>query len=219
MTDPNEPPLPSFSEQVSSQLGGWRGMIESGVPIVAFVVANYFWSVRPAVVAAVLIAVAIGAYRLQRKEPVRHAVNGLFGIALGAVLAWNTGEAKAFYLPGILMTLAYGVALVGSVAFRRPLVGWLWSVIADKGGTRWYREEGLRRTFGWLTVVWAAVFGAKFVVNVWVWNAASLSDDEKASILGVMRIVLGAPPYFLLLALTIWAVRRYQRAVGEALPA
>lgn len=219
MTPADEEPMPSFSEQVSSQLGGWRGMIESGIPIIVFVVANYIWSLRPAIVTSVAVAVAIGAYRLQRKEPVRHAVNGLFGIALGAVLAWRSGDAKDFYLPGILMTLAYGVALVGSVAFRRPLVGWLWSVIVDRGGTRWYREEGLRRTFGWLTVVWAAVFGLKFLVNVWVWNADSLSEDQKASILGVMRIALGAPPYFLLLALTIWAVRRYQRALGEALPA
>jgi hypothetical protein len=117
------------------------------------------------------------------------------------------------------MTLGYGIALAGSVLAGRPLVGWLWSVIADRGGTRWYREEGLRRTFAWLTVVWAAVFGAKFVVNVWVWNADTLTEDQKASILGVMRIALGAPPYFLLLALTIWAVRRYQRGLGRVLPA
>jgi hypothetical protein len=212
--------LPSFSEQVAGQLGGVRGMVESSVPVVVFVLVNIVWSLTPALIAAVVVGLGIAAYRLARRQPVRHAINGLFGIAVGAFIAWRTGEAKAFYLPGILLTLGYGVALVGSVLARRPLVGWLWSVVADKGGTRWYREEGLRRTFGWLTVVWAAVFAAKFVVNMWVYFADGLTDDQKLSILGVMRIALGAPPYAVLLALTIWAVRRYQRGLGtEALPA
>jgi hypothetical protein len=61
-------------------------------------------------------------------------------------------------------------------------------------------------------VIWAATFLSKFVVNVWVYLAEGLTDDEKASILGVMRIVLGFPPYAILLAVTVWAVRRYLRA-------
>ena len=204
-------PMPTFSEQVASQLGGLRGMLEASIPVIVFVVANIITSLRPALVAAVGIALAIGGYRLARKESVRHAVNGLFGIAVGAAIAWRTGQAKDFYLPGILLTLGYGVALIGSVVAGKPLVGWLWSLVADNGGNRWRREEGLRRTFGWLTLVWAAVFAAKFVVNIWVYFATGLTDDQKASILGVMRIALGAPPYAVLLALTIWAVRRYER--------
>lgn len=212
--------MPSFSEQVAGQLGGWRGMVESSVPVVVFVLVNIIWSLRPALISAVAIGLAIGAYRLTRREPVRHALNGLMGIAVGALIAWKTGEAKDFYLPGILLTLGYGVALIGSIAVGKPLVGWLWAVVADKGGTRWHRDEGLRRTFGWLTMVWAAVFVVKFVVNVWVYFASSLTDDQKASILGVMRIALGAPPYAVLLALTIWAVRRHDRDVDtRAVPA
>jgi hypothetical protein len=214
-----EPPMPTFSEQVASQLGGWRGMLESSIPIVTFVVVNIIWSLRPALIAAVSLGVAIGVFRLIRRQSVRHAVNGLLGISIGAALAWRTGEAKDFYLPGILLTLGYCLALIGSVAAGKPLVGWLWSVVADNGGTRWYREEGLRRTFSWLTLVWSGVFMAKLVVNVWVYFAAGLTDDQKASILGVMRIALGAPPYAMLLALTIWAVRRYQRGLTSALPA
>ena len=102
--------------------------------------------------------------------------------------------------------------MIGSVVARRPLVGWLWSVVADKGGNRWRVDDGLRRIFGWLTVLWAAVYLAKSWSTCWVYFAAGLTDDEKASILGIMRIVLGFPPYALLLALTVWAVRRYLRA-------
>ena len=35
-----EEPLPSFSEQLADQLGGWRGLIESSIPVTVFVIAN-----------------------------------------------------------------------------------------------------------------------------------------------------------------------------------
>jgi Protein of unknown function (DUF3159) len=216
---PDEEALPTFSEQIASQLGGVRGMIESSVPVLAFVLVNITWSLTPALIVAIALGLGLAAYRLLRKQPVRHAMNGLFGIAIGAALAWKTGDAKDFYVPGILLTLGYGLAMIGSVLAGRPLVGWLWSLVADNGGNRWHLDGGLRRIFGWLTVIWATVFLAKFVVNVWVYFAAGLTDDEKASILGLMRIVLGFPPYAILLALTIWAVRRYQRATDQPLPA
>jgi Protein of unknown function (DUF3159) len=217
--DAAEQPLPTFSEQVASQLGGVRGTIEACVPIVVFVVANFLWSLRPALIGAVAVAVAIGVYRLARRQSVRHAANGLFGIVVGAALAWRSGDAKDVYLPGILYTAGYCVALVGSVVIGRPLVGWLWSVIADNGGTRWFRDEGLRRIFGWLTVVWSASYIIKLAGYLWVYLDDSISEDTQTTILGALRIVLGAPLYALLLALTVWAVRRYQRGIATVLPA
>jgi hypothetical protein len=203
--------LPSFSEQVAEQLGGVRGMVESSIPVLAFVLVNIVWELRPALVVAVGLALAVAAYRLVRRQSARHAVNGLFGIAIGAFLAWRTGSPKAFYLPGILLSLAYTVAMIGSVLARRPLVGWIWSIVADRGGTRWRNDEGLRGTFGWLTLLWAATYLVKVVVNFWVYFADGLTEDQQASILGIMRIALGFPPYALLLALTVWAVRRHFR--------
>jgi len=203
--------LPTFSEQISSQLGGVRGMVESSIPVLAFVLVNIVWSLTPALIVAVTMGLALAGYRLLRKESVRHAVNGLFGIGIGAALAFKTGDAKDFYVPGILLTLGYGLAMIASVIAGRPLVGWLWSLVADNGGNRWHLDGGLRRIFGWLTVIWATVFLAKFVVNVWVYYAEGLTDDQKASILGIMRIALGFPPYAILVALTAWTVRRYFR--------
>jgi hypothetical protein len=213
-----EAPLPTFSEQVASQLGGVRGMIESSVPVIFFVLVNIIWSLRPALLASVLVGVGLAIYRLSRKEPVRHAINGLFGIAVGAFIAYRTGRASDYYLPGILLTLGYGLAMIASVLVRWPLVGWLWSLVADSGAQRWRTDGGLRRIFGRLTVLWAVVFLAKFGVNLWVYLADGLSEDQKASILGVMRIALGFPPYALLFALTVWLVRRYQRGEGRLLP-
>jgi hypothetical protein len=167
---------------------------------------------------AVGTALAIAAFRLSRRQSVRHAMNGLLGIGIGAFIAWRTGNAKDFYLPGIFIGLGYVVAMVASVAVRRPVVGWVWSVVADKGSTRWRDDHGLRRTFAWLTLVWASMYFAKAILQVGIYFADALTEDQKASILGIVRIALGVPPYVLLAALTVWAVRRHMR-VSEPLPA
>jgi hypothetical protein len=210
-------PLPSFTEQVSEQIGGVRGLIESSIPVLTFVVINVVggWvhlshKLNVAIILAVATALGIAVFRLTRRQPVRHAVNGLFGIALGAWLAWRSGDERAFYLPGIFLSLGYGVAMLVSVAFRQPLVGWIWSVVVAGGSKQWRDEPRLVRTFGWLTVLWAAIYILKTVVQ----TALYLADQATA--LGVVRIVFGYPPYLLLLALTVWAVRRTRERMGAS---
>jgi hypothetical protein len=197
--------LPTMAEQMAEQLGGWRGLVESSVPVVVFVVLNILTDLRPALIASVAVGVAIAVLRLVQRRPIRHAVNGLFGIAVGAAIAWRTGEEKNFYLPGILYGIGYGLALLASVAVRQPLVGWIWSVIVAGGRSDWRQDPRLVRTFTWLTVLWGVVWLAKVGVQA----ALYLADMDTA--LGVARLALGYPPYALLLAITVWAVRRVTR--------
>jgi hypothetical protein len=213
----SEEPLPSISEQVAQQLGGVRGLIESSIPVVVFVLANVVggWlhvadKLKVAVVVAVATALLIAVFRLTRKQPIRHAVNGLFGIALGAWLALRSGDERDFYLPGILLAVAYGVVLIASVLVKRPLVGWIWSVVMAGGSSQWRSEPKLVRTFGWLTMVWAAIYLVKAGIQAVLYTA------DMATMLGVVRIVLGYPPYLLLLAVTVWAVRRARAETSAA---
>jgi len=215
-----EEPFPSISEQVSQQLGGVRGLIESSIPVVVFVLANVIggWlhladKLKIAVVVAVATALLIAGFRLTRKQPIRHAINGLFGIALGAWLALRSGDERDFYLPGILLAVGYGVALIASVLVKRPLVGWIWSVVMAGGSSQWRSEPKLVRTFGWLTILWAAIYLVKAGIQAVLYSA------DMATMLGVVRIVLGYPPYLLLLAITVWAVRRARADSPTAEPA
>src|SRR5437763_3164257 len=205
-----EEQLPSFSEQLASQLGGVRGVIESGVPVLIFVIAKLIWPLKAALIVAVGSAVAIAVWRLARRETVRHAVNGLVGILFGAFLAWKTGSAKAFYLPGILISLGYGVALLASVLVRRPLVGWVWSVVVAQGSMQWRQDRRLVRLFSWLTVLWAVTYLVKVGIQAVVFQHTSANDP--GTVLGILRLALGYPPYLLLIAITVWAVRRSQPA-------
>jgi len=206
---------------MAQQLGGWRGLVESGIPVLVFVLANmalgpFFETgdtlavvgdkpaLKLAIIASVGVAVLMAVVRLLQGKPVRFAVNGLVGIAIGAVLAWRSGEERSFYLPGIIYSMCYGLALLGSVGIRQPLVGWIYSVVADGGRKDWRDDPRLVRTFAWLTVLWAATY----IVKAGLQWLLYLAHADVA--LGVARIVLGYPPYLLLLALTIWSVKRYK---------
>jgi hypothetical protein len=210
-------PYPSMSEQIAEQLGGVRGVVESSIPIFAFVMLNVLlgdvWLDLPkrtalywAIGGAVGTAVLIGVIRLACRQPIRHAVNGVVGVALGAVLAWRTGDAKNFYLPGILITLAQVAVFVLSVVVRRPIVGYVWGIVANGGRHDWFGNARLFRTFQWLTLVWAASLFVRAGVQGWLWL------QDQATAIGIVRILISWPIYAVTLAFTVWAVRRATRA-------
>jgi hypothetical protein len=209
---PDTEPVPTLSEQMSAQLGGARGLIESCVPVLVFIAVNIAASLRPALIAAVAVAVAIGVVRLVRRQPVRHAVNGLFGIAIGGIIAWKTGQAKDFYLPGIFIAFGYAAILLGSMAARRPIIGYVWGIVMAGGKHGWRDSGRLLRTFQWLTLLWAGCFVLRGAVQGLLYWA------DQATLLGVSRVALSWPLYLAQLAVTLWAVRRAART-PDAVPA
>lgn len=108
---------------VLEQLGGWRGMVDATVPTIAFIVANGIGGLRTGIWAALGAAVLIFGLRLVRRQSVQQAVSGLFAVGVAVAIAAATGQARDFYVPGILRNAALAVVLLGSVAIRRPLVG------------------------------------------------------------------------------------------------
>lgn len=210
--------LPPMTEQLSQQLGGIRGLVESGIPVGVFVLANVFLSdilsiafgvklpegdaLRWAIGSSVGVAVLIAIMRAVRKEPVRHALNGLLGIGIGAYLAWKSGDQGDFYLPGIIQGSVYGLVLMGSVAVKHPLVGWFWSVIAGGGKAQWREDNALVKVFGWLTILWGVVFLVKNLFRAWLYMA------DLDTVLGLVTLFGGYPLTALLVLITLWTVRR-----------
>jgi hypothetical protein len=92
-----------------------------------------------------------------------------------------------------------------TAALRWPLVGWLWSVMFDGGKPRWRQDGTLRRMFTWLTLLWSATYLVKFAIQGGLYMA------KETDLLGASRIALGWPLYALLLAVTVWSVRRVTR--------
>jgi uncharacterized protein DUF3159 len=215
-----EEPIPSMSEMLADQLGGVRGLIESSLPVFAFVLLNVvlgtvadldkhtalYW----AIAGAVISALGIGAYRLARKQPVRHAVNGLFGIAVGAFWAYRTGKAEDFYLPGILLTFGQAAVLLLSVGFRKPIIGYVWGVLANKGQQDWFANSKLFRTFQWLTLIWVVSLSIRAGIQYYLYSLG------EANALGIVRILISWPIYAATFAFTAWAVHRVTSSQQEA---
>jgi hypothetical protein len=108
---------------VLEQLGGWRGMVDATLPTLAFIVANSIGGLRTGIWAAVAAAVLVFLLRLVRRESLQQAMSGLFAVGIAVAIAAATGQARDFYVPGIIRNAGLGVLLLGSILVRRPLVG------------------------------------------------------------------------------------------------
>ena len=132
---------------VLEQLGGWRGMLDATLPTIAFIVANSVAGLRAGIWSALGVAVLLFALRLVRRESVQQAFSGLFGVAIAVAIAAASGQARDFFVPGLIRNGALGVVLIGSIAVRRPLVGVVAEFLAPShlGSMASHSIPGLRR--------------------------------------------------------------------------
>jgi hypothetical protein len=253
--DPAGPPAddepgsgPLFDRHlVLEQLGGWRGMVDATLPTIAFVVANSLGGLVPGIWAAGVAAVLVFVLRLVRRESVQQAVSGLFAVAVAVAIAFYTGQARDFFVLGIVRNAAIALALFTSVALRRPLVGYAAEFLAPShlgalashslpglrrradaalsrpetdpatGRRRadprperhWRDDPHMLRAYGWLTVLWAATFALRVVVQT------PLYQVNEVGWLGTASLVLGLPLTALALLITLWVVSRLHRHRSE----
>ncbi|HEX7660235.1 MAG TPA: DUF3159 domain-containing protein [Pseudonocardiaceae bacterium] len=183
-------------------MGGVSGLVYSSVPVLVFVgVYLPAHSLAAAIWSSLGVAVAILAWRLIRREPVQPAISGLFGVAVAAFIAYRTGSARGYFLFGIWTSLLYAGAFLVSVLARWPLAGVVWSAL-NSTGMGWRRDVPSRRYYDLATIVWAVVFGARFVVQ------NSLYNQDSVGWLAFARIAMGWPLTALAALVTVWAVRR-----------
>lgn len=192
-----ERPEPTWLEQ----MGGISGLIYSSVPIAVFVLVNSLFGLMAGIWSAVGSAVLITIVRLVRRESLQPAISGLFGVGIGAFIAYRTGSAKGFFLFGIWASLVYCAVFVLSVVARWPLAGVIWNFL-NGTGTAWRRDKPSRFGYDVATLALAAVFGARFVVQRWLYDA------DHTGWLAFAKIAMGWPLYGLALLVVVWAVRR-----------
>ncbi|MFD0528319.1 DUF3159 domain-containing protein [Kitasatospora arboriphila] len=112
------------AETVIKAFGGVRGMIDMTLPGLVFIIAfNVTHQVAPAAWSALGLSALFVVVRLAKRETIQHAFSGVFGVAIGAWISMKTGKAENFYLPGLLYSVGYCVALAVSALVRWPLIG------------------------------------------------------------------------------------------------
>jgi hypothetical protein len=192
-------------------LGGIRGVIDGGLPPLVFVAVNAVagaQTARPtALVAAIGAAAATGlgivVLRLIRREPLRQALGGLAGLTIAVLFAAGSGEARGFFLPGILVDAAYGLVFAGSALLGYPLVGTLYGLLYRRSD--WRDDARLRRLFVLATFGWSAVFAVRAGVQAFLYR------EDLPGLLAVGKLLLGWPLTIAAVALTLAAVRRATR--------
>ncbi|MFB9742697.1 DUF3159 domain-containing protein [Pseudonocardia sulfidoxydans] len=182
------------------QMGGVSGVVYSTVPVAVFVVVNILTSLKPALFAAIGAAVLVAVIRIVRREKLQPAVSALIGVAVCAFIANRSGEARDFYLPGLLLSAGLGLACLVSLVVRRPLAGVIWHGINGDGHS-WRSDRRMLRAYMLATGLWTLVFAARVVVQGWLYNV------DEANWLGVARLLMGYPLMGVALLGTILAVR------------
>jgi hypothetical protein len=125
----------------------------------------------------------------------------LAGIAIGTVLGLTTGDARLVLIEGSVPTALFGLACLGSLRARRPLIfRFVLQVIgADtpKGrdfDARW-RDPGFCRPFQLFTAVWGAAYLAEAMARVII-----VETTTTATALTASKVM----PYAVAAALVAW---------------
>lgn len=178
-------------------VGGWRGICESIIPTLIFLIL-YIFTHRPALAAFISCGIClIGVLvRILQRISIMPVLGGLLAVVISAVLVWHTGEASNMFLWGILMNAGYFFLLLLSLLIKWPLLGVVIGFFRGES-TAWRKGEAwaqLRRRYYAITLIWLGVFALRLVVQLPLyWQGA-------AEALGVAKLILGIP----LFALAAW---------------
>ena len=180
------------SALLAKALGGWKGILDSGLPSIVFILGYMVTdhNLQVSIWAALTAAAVLAVIRLIQKQTLQQVLSGLLGVAIAAYLTSRTGSAENFFLPGILTNLAYGTVCLLSIFIKRPLLGY---VIAGMRGQdmSWRNDPIQYRLFSTATWIWTLVFGIRVGLMLPLYFAGNTEA------LGVLKIVLGWPLFAL----------------------
>lgn len=184
-----------------SGVGGGLGIAEAVLPATTFsIVFAITREAMPAVVSAASLSLLFLLIRLIRKQGVQQAVIGALAIALAAFLALRDGgQAADYFIPGFITNAAYGTVLLVSVLIGRPLLGYAAQLLFGLNNWRTSREYKRLRL---ITLIWVGFFALRLLVQVPLYLA------NMVELLAASRVVMGAPAYAGLLALTWILMKR-----------
>lgn len=204
----------STQKVVWSAIGGWRGVLESVLPSLAFVV---LFTIRPeplmlSLGVSVGLAAVFTIVRLVQKSPPSAALGGLIAAGAAAALALWTGRGADNFVPGLITNAVYGTAFLVSA-----LIGW--SLIGIAAGflvgdsMAWRADRRKRRAFRLLGIAWAALFFARLAVQL------PLYLNDQVTALGTLKLIMGLPLFAPLIAVTWLVVRALYPRESPKVPA
>lgn len=188
-------------ELLSKAIGGWRGLVDSALPSMLFILIFVFQQdLNNALIAALILGGILLFIRLFERKPLTQVISGFVGLSISVLITWRTKDASNFFLTGIITNAVYGFALLVSVLIRKPLIGYLvGSLVGDTSG--WLKHPLLVRAYTIVTWLWVGVFGLRLVIQI------PLYLNDSVALLGSVKIFMGWPLYLFSVWLTYQIVQ------------
>jgi len=189
-------------DKVLNALGGKRGLIDSGLPALIFLIVFNISGkdVDTALYAAVALSILLTLLRLIKRETIQHAFSGLIGVGICALISKRTGNAADFYLPGLWINAAYGLLYAITNLVKWPILGVMLGPILGEN-LLWRKDPARLNAYikaGWL---WVAMFAARLIVQYPLYKSGNIN------VLGTARLLMGYP-LFILTAWGTWQILR-----------
>lgn len=206
-----EPGQAPTGSALLAAMGGARGLVESILPGLAFlVVYTITQQLLPSVLIPLGIAVVFVIVRAVMRQPWTSAIAGVVGIGLSAGLSLITGRAEDNFVLGFVINAVFLVALLVSLAVRRPLIGVIASLITGEGSS-WRDSKAKFKVAVIATILWCGLFGVRLGVELPLYFAGNTAA------LATLKLILGVPLYAALLWVTWLLVRTaYSRTEADS---
>ena len=177
-------------EKVVNALGGKKGLIDSGVPSVVFLlVFNFTKEVNNAIWAALSLSIIFAIIRLIKKDTIQHSVSGVIGVLICAYFANRSGNATDFYIPKLLTNLGYGaVYLIANLA-GWPILGVVLGPLLGENFT-WRNHPERKKMYIKASWIWVGMFFARIAVQYPIYKSGNVN------LLGTVNLAMGYPLFF-----------------------
>ena len=187
---------------VVDSIGGVRGIVESMLPGLLFVICFVITrNVQTTVIVAAVIAVLQVAARLIQKQSLMGAISGLVSVGICLIWVWTSRQPLNYYIPGFITNAVYSVLLAISLIVRVPALGLVIESIrkmpTENFGAwlhEWLDYKPLKRAYMYVTGLWIGVFALRLILQVPLYLA------KRFVWLGAVRLIMGLPFW----ALAIW---------------
>jgi hypothetical protein len=185
--------------KVLAAFGGKKGLIDSGVPALIFlIIFNIRKDLQEALVASLGVSALITIIRLLTKSTIQHAVSGLIGTLICAWVANRTGKPEDIYIPKLLQNLGYGTVYLISILVRWPLLGVLLGPILGENFS-WRKDPARRAAYTRATWLWVGMFFTRIAVQYPIYRSGNLN------LLGTVNLAMGYP-LFIATAYGSWMI-------------
>ncbi|WP_181860730.1 DUF3159 domain-containing protein [Streptomyces diacarni] len=177
--------------------GGVRGLVETTVPGLVFIAMfTVNKDLHTAAITALVISGVMVVVRLLRRDTVKHAFSGIFGVGFGVLFAMMTGNAKDFYLPGMLYTLGLALGYIVTSLAGVPLLGLVLGPVFKENLSWRKRNPGRKKAYTKASYAWGFILLGKSAVlfPLYFWGETTQ--------FGWVTVVLKIPPFLLAVYLT-----------------